>query len=90
MEEKVAHNSPLLRRVTDPFSNRPVVDNFQEYHADSRRLGTVSPTDLAEEAEKQTRAKVFSNMPETLARRRNVPLDCYGVFFFKPSSRVRW
>jgi hypothetical protein len=26
------------------------VDNFQEHHAASRRLGTVSPTDLAEEA----------------------------------------
>ena len=29
-EEKVAHNSPLLRRVLDPFSNRRVVGNFQE------------------------------------------------------------
>ena len=28
-EEKVAHNRPLLRRVLDPFSKRPVVDNFQ-------------------------------------------------------------
>ena len=28
-EEKDAHNSPLLRRVSDPFSKRPVVDNFQ-------------------------------------------------------------
>lgn len=37
-EEKVAHNSPLLRRVTAPFSNRTVVDNFQEDHAASRRL----------------------------------------------------
>jgi len=40
MEEKVAHNSPLLRRVTDPFSNRPVVDNFQEAPAASRRSAT--------------------------------------------------
>ena len=30
IEEKVAHNGPLLRRVTDPFSKRTVVDNFQE------------------------------------------------------------
>ena len=28
-EEKVAHNRPLLRRVLDPFSKRPVVDNFK-------------------------------------------------------------
>ena len=40
MEEKVAHNSPLLRRVTDPFSKRTIVDNFQEAHAASRRSGT--------------------------------------------------
>jgi hypothetical protein len=33
-EEKVAHNGPLLRRVTDPFSKRPVVDNFQERRRD--------------------------------------------------------
>jgi hypothetical protein len=37
-EEKVAHNRPLLRRVLFPFSKRPVVDNFQENHAASRRL----------------------------------------------------
>jgi hypothetical protein len=41
-EEKVAHNSPLLRRVLDPFSKQPVVDNFQEDHAASRRLDPVS------------------------------------------------
>ena len=28
-EEKVFHNRPLLRRVLDPFSKRPVVENFQ-------------------------------------------------------------
>jgi hypothetical protein len=33
-EEKVVHNGPLLRRVTDPFSKRPVVDNFQERRRD--------------------------------------------------------
>jgi hypothetical protein len=33
-EEKVAHNGPLLRRVTDPISKRPVVDNFQERRRD--------------------------------------------------------
>jgi hypothetical protein len=33
-EEKVAHNGPLLRRVTDPFSKRPVVANFQERRRD--------------------------------------------------------
>ncbi|MFN9409658.1 MAG: hypothetical protein ACK6AY_10070, partial [Akkermansiaceae bacterium] len=32
-----AHNSPLLRRVSDPFSNRPVVGNFQELRADLKR-----------------------------------------------------
>ena len=36
-EEEVAHNSPLLRRVSDPFSNRPVVGNFQELRADLKR-----------------------------------------------------
>ena len=40
MEEKVAHNGPLLRRVTDPFSKRTVVDNFQEAPTASRRSGT--------------------------------------------------
>ena len=40
IEEKVAHNGPLLRRVTDPFSKRTVVDNFQEAPAASRRSGT--------------------------------------------------
>ena len=40
MEEKVAHNGPLLRRVTDPFSKQTVVDNFQEAPAASRRSGT--------------------------------------------------
>ncbi|MFN9821259.1 MAG: hypothetical protein ACK56K_11250, partial [Akkermansiaceae bacterium] len=36
-EEEVAHNSPLLRRVSDPYSNRPVVGNFQELRADLKR-----------------------------------------------------
>ena len=37
-EEKVAHNSPLLRRVSDPFSKRPVVDNFKRR---SRNIAAV-------------------------------------------------
>ena len=40
MEEKVAHNGPHLRRVTDPFSKRTLVDNLQEAPAASRRSGT--------------------------------------------------
>ncbi|MFN5737089.1 MAG: hypothetical protein ACK47H_00715, partial [Akkermansiaceae bacterium] len=36
-EEEVAHNSPLLRRGSDPFSNRPGVGNFQELRADLKR-----------------------------------------------------
>ena len=41
-EEKVAHNRPLLRRVSVPFSNRPVVDNFQEVHAYASRCSDTN------------------------------------------------
>ena len=41
IEEKVAHNGPLLRRDTDTFSKWTVVDNFQKVPAASRHSGTT-------------------------------------------------
>ena len=60
MEEKVAHNRPLLRRVTDPFSNRPVVDNFQEAPAAPRLSGTGFHPQIWRKRQKTKTAEIIA------------------------------
>lgn len=73
IEEKVAHNRPLLRRVTDPFSKRPVVGNFQEAPAASRQLGSgFDPRILRKRPKKEARSPPKGNQREGLGGQKHL------------------